>query len=71
MDAVVTGDPSLGQVTVSGTPEPFDDPNGWKLESNAFSVTLQGAACEAFKAGGTLNINFPCDPSGNPIAVHR
>jgi hypothetical protein len=71
MNAIVTGDPALGNVAVGGVPQTYADPNGWMLEANAYSVTLQGTACDAFKAGSTLNISFPCDPSGNPIAVHR
>jgi hypothetical protein len=72
MDAMVTGDPSLGVVELGGQPLTFGDPNGWILESNGTSVTLQGTACTTFKASGTdLSIEFPCDPSGNPIAVHR
>jgi len=72
MDAVVTGDASLGIVSLDGTPLTYNDANGWKLESNSYSVTLQGTACTTFKKGGSdLSITFPCDPSGNPIAVHR
>jgi hypothetical protein len=72
MDARVTGDPSLGVVKLGGQPLTYGDPNGWTLESDATSVTLQGTACTAFKGSGTdLSIQFPCDPSGNPIAVHR
>jgi hypothetical protein len=72
MDAIVTGDPSLGIVEVGGMPETYNDPDGWILEANAYSVTLQGAACMALRSGaGDLTIEFPCDPSGNPIAVHR
>jgi hypothetical protein len=71
MDAIVNGDPSLGIVQVGGTPEKYMDPDGWVLESNATSVTLKGAACTSFKSGKDLSITFPCDPSGNPIAVHR
>ena len=71
MDAIVTGDASLGNVTLGGTALAYNDPNGWMLESNAYSVTLVGTACTTFKAGSQLDIDFPCDPSGNPIAVHR
>lgn len=71
MDAIVVGDPSLGMVDVGGTPATYNDANGWKLEANSYSVTLQGTSCEAFKSGGMVNINFPCDPNGGPIAVHR
>ena len=72
MDATVTGDPSLGIVSLEGNPLTYSAADGWKLEDDAHSVTLQGAACETYKAGGKkLDITFPCDPSGNPIAVHR
>jgi hypothetical protein len=72
MDAIVTGDPSLGVVELAGQRLTYGDPNGWTLESNSYSVTLQGSACTTFKSGGQdLSIEFPCDPSGNPIAVHR
>ena len=72
MDAIVTGDPTLGVVELAGQRLTYGDPNGWMLESNSYSVTLQGTACTTFKAGGqNLSIEFPCDPSGNPIAVHR
>jgi hypothetical protein len=71
MDAIVTGDPSLGVVAVGGMQETYMDANGWTLEADKFSVTLQGAACSNFKGGQDLHISFPCDPNGNPIAVHR
>jgi hypothetical protein len=72
MDAVVTGDPALGTVTVGGTPVSYADPNGWSLDmATRYSVTLEGAACETFKDGAELHIAFPCDPDGNPIAVRR
>jgi hypothetical protein len=72
MDAVVTGDPALGTVTVGGAPVTYADPNGWSLDmTTRYSVTLEGSACETFKAGAELHIAFPCDPGGNPIAVRR
>jgi hypothetical protein len=72
MDARVTGNPALGTVTVGGNPVTYSDPNGWALDmATLYNVTLQGAACETFKAGAELHISFPCDPSGNPIAVRR
>jgi hypothetical protein len=72
MDAKVTGNPALGTVTVGGTPVTYADPDGWTLDmTTLYNVTLQGAACETFKSGAVLNIEFPCDPSGNPIAVRR
>ena len=71
MDVIVTGDPALGIVSVSSSPVAYSSPDGWILEADSYHVTLQGAACEAYRAGGEVSIDFPCDPSGNPIAVHR
>jgi hypothetical protein len=71
MDAIVTGDPSLGDVEVGTTKETYNDPNGWTLDSNSYTVILQGTACSNFRSGQDVQISFPCDPSGNPIAVHR
>ena len=72
MDAIVSGDPSLGDVELAGQRLTYNDPDGWVLEANSYSVTLQGSACAAFRSGGkNLGITFPCDASGNPIAVHR
>ena len=28
----------------------YNDPNGWKLEDNKVQITLQGTACDSFKA---------------------
>ena len=71
MNARVTGNAALGQVAVDGTSVAYQDPNGWQLEADTYSVTLNGAACEAFKATGNLHIAFPCDPQGRPIVVLR
>jgi hypothetical protein len=72
MDARVTGNPALGTVTVGGNPVTYGDIDGWALDmTTLYNVTLQGAACETFKGGAELHIAFPCDPSGNPIAVRR
>jgi hypothetical protein len=72
LDATVTGNPALGTVTVGGTPVSYADPDGWTLDmTTLYNVTLQGAACDTFKGGAVLDIKFPCDPSGNPIAVRR
>jgi hypothetical protein len=71
MDAQVTGDASVGVVTLDGKPVAYNATDGWILEANQYSVTLQGAACDSYKAGATLSIDFPCDPNGNPVAVHR
>lgn len=69
MNAIVDGDPSKGFVTLGGQRVPFGDANGWKLEDNKYSVTLQGTACDTFKSGSTLHIGFPCPPPGEPPIV--
>jgi hypothetical protein len=72
MDAVVTGNPALGIVTVGGNPVPYDNADGWVLDmATKYNVTLQGAACETFRGGAALDIKFPCDVMGNPIAEPR
>jgi len=62
MNATVVGDPSLGTVQIEGTDVKYNDPNGWKLEDNKVQITLQGAACDKFKAtpGQHLFVSFPC-----------
>ncbi|HLV68423.1 MAG TPA: vWA domain-containing protein [Polyangiaceae bacterium] len=71
MNAIVTGDPALGMVEVSGQSVTFNDPNGWQLESDNYRVTLKGTACDTFKATGDLKIQFPCDMQGRPVAKPR
>jgi hypothetical protein len=72
MDAIVTGNPALGTVTVGTQAVTYGDANGWKLEDNRYQVTLQGAACDLFKTARTIDIGFPCDPlTGMPIAIKR
>lgn len=62
MNATVVGDASLGTVKVNDVDVPYNDPNGWKLEDNKTQITLQGAACDSFKAqpGSKLFVSFPC-----------
>jgi hypothetical protein len=62
MNANVVGDPALGTVKINGTDVPYGEADGWKLEDNKFQITLQGAACDTFKAmaGSTLFVSFPC-----------
>ncbi len=69
MNALVTGDASLGRVDVNGTPAVYQNPDGWQLEADNRSVTLVGKSCDAFKASGQLHISFPCDPTGKPVVV--
>jgi hypothetical protein len=62
MNATVVGNAALGTVVVNGMAVPYNDPNGWKLEDNKVQITLQGTACDSFKAmpGSTLAVSFPC-----------
>jgi hypothetical protein len=74
LDALVTGNPAGGIVTLNGNALTFGDmAGGWTLESNKYQVTLQGSACEAFRTnqGSTLSVEFPCDKMGKPIAEPR
>jgi hypothetical protein len=68
MNALVTGDASLGQVDVNGTPAAYQGADGWRLEADNRSVTLVGTSCDAFKATGQLHISFPCD-KGKPVVI--
>jgi hypothetical protein len=74
LDAVVTGDPTRSLVTLNGTTLSYGDTAaGWTLEDNRYQVTLQGSACETYRAGDTneVHIEFFCDPTGKPIAEPR
>jgi hypothetical protein len=63
MNAKVVGNPGFGKVKIDDMPVTYNDPNGWKLEDNKVQITLQGAACDTFKAtsGAKLYVSFPCD----------
>jgi len=62
MNATVVGNAALGTVKVNGMDVPYNDPNGWRLEDNKVQITLQGSACDSFKAtaGSKLFVSFPC-----------
>ncbi len=67
MNAIVTGDASAGTVTVTpmggaGRGVTINNQaDGWVLESNNYQVTLTGQACEDYKVGAVVDIQFPCD----------
>ena len=71
MNALVTGNPALGTVIVTPTEGPNTDQarpvthndtaDGWVLEENRFQVTLTGQACEDYKTGAMVGIQFPCE----------
>jgi hypothetical protein len=72
MNAVVTGNPAGGVVKLGGMDVPYNAADGWVLDmTTRYSVTLQGTACETFKGGADLHIEFPCDEMGNPITEPR
>lgn len=53
---------SSGQVTVGSTPVALDATNGWWLNDDGKTFTLNGNACTAFRAtpGTPLHASFPC-----------
>jgi hypothetical protein len=74
LNAIVTGNPAGGVVTLNGVPLTFGDmTSGWTLEPNKYQVTLQGSSCDTFRTnpGSMLNIAFPCDKMNKPIAEPR
>lgn len=62
MNATVVGNAALGTVKVNDMDVTYNDPDGWKLEDNKVQITLQGTACDNFKAmaGSKLYVSFPC-----------
>ena len=58
--AVEQKDWNTGTVTLDGSQLPYDDPNGWRMNSNT-ELELVGDACETIKDGShNLDIQFPC-----------
>jgi hypothetical protein len=54
---------TLASVVVNGTPVVFDAVNGWSM-ANPTTVTLSGAACDAWRAptvATSISFDFPCD----------
>jgi hypothetical protein len=73
LDAIVTGNAALGNVTLDGNALTYGDTaTGWALEDNKYQVTLQGSACETYRSGEGhhVAVSFPCD-MGKPIAEPR
>jgi len=73
LSANVTGNPALANVTLDGTPLTYGDmAAGWTLEDNKHQVTLEGSACDTYRAnpGSKFHASFPCD-MGKPIAEPR
>ncbi len=73
LSANVTGNPALANVTLDGNPLTYGDmAAGWTLEDNEHQVTLEGSACDMYRAnaGSQFHASFPCD-MGKPIAEPR
>jgi hypothetical protein len=73
LSANVTGNPALANVTLDAAPLTYGDMTaGWTLEDNKHQVTLEGTACDTFRAnpGSQFHASFPCD-MGKPIAEPR
>ncbi|WP_437878355.1 vWA domain-containing protein [Sorangium sp. So ce513] len=52
---------SEGQVLIDGTPVPYDEQNGWYMESST-QLVLTGDACERLKtATQGISFDFPCE----------
>lgn len=52
----------MGKLEINGTPLACDSDDGWRL-TDAQTITITGAACEAYKADATsvLHAEFPCE----------
>jgi len=70
LDATIsaTADPSLARITLDAAPVTYDVPDGWSLAPTRDSITLEGAACDTFREGATVNVVFPCS-NGRPIGM--
>lgn len=58
-------DPTFVRVEVDGAPVNYNDPNGWKLDTDGKTIVLQGTACQTIQNGiGThvLNVVVACEP---------
>jgi len=59
--AILPGQADQGTVTVNGMEIPFDDPNGWQVNS-ATEIELLGAACDAIQEGDVdITVVFTCE----------
>ena len=59
--AILPGQADQGTVTVNGMEIPFDDPNGWQVNSPT-EIELLGAACDAIQQGDVdITVVFTCE----------
>jgi len=58
--AILPGQGDQGTVTVNGVEIPFDDPDGWQVNS-ATEIELLGASCDAIQQGDVeVTVEFTC-----------
>ncbi len=59
--AILPGQADQGTVTVNGVVVPFDDPNGWQVNSPT-EIELLGTSCEAIQEGDVeITVEFTCE----------
>lgn len=58
--AIKPGFESMGSLTINGVEQPYDDPNGWRVNSST-EIELLGAACDMIKEGEVeVKVDFDC-----------
>lgn len=58
--AILPGQGDQGTVTVNGVEVPYDDPNGWQVNSPT-EIELLGTSCEAIQEGDVeVTVEFTC-----------
>ena len=58
--AILPGQADQGTVTINGVEIPFDDPNGWQVNSPT-EIELLGTSCEAIQEGDVeITVEFTC-----------
>ncbi|MEM6289911.1 MAG: vWA domain-containing protein [Myxococcota bacterium] len=59
--AILPGQADQGTVTINGVVIPFDDPNGWQVNSPT-EIELLGTSCEAIQEGDVeVTVEFTCE----------
>jgi len=59
--AILPGQADRGTVTVNGDAIPFDDPDGWRVNSST-EIELTGAACDLIQGGDVdVVVEFTCE----------
>lgn len=59
--AILPGQEDRGTVTINGDVVPFNDPDGWRVNSPS-EIELTGAACELIQGGNVdVRVEFTCE----------